>query len=247
MSTYPTDPQEAAADIARQLNETTAVALHQLRRIIERLGVEATYAVLEETLRLEAEGGVMQRNGKKRRTPGGAFFSLVRDRIPAEDRRYIWPRVRQPRKPGGADGQPAKAAKPSRPLLNWSAGLAELPELLTKEGNAMTVKLTLVGRPGKVIDKGDVILTTMSSQKVPALPKGLPEPPDDPTIYLLFIARKQWQKVAVALEENAEDKLIVEGYPVLDKGRGVIAVLAQNATTVGLQRAKKQPNPQNQS
>jgi hypothetical protein len=59
------------------------------------------------------------------------------------------------------------------------------------------------------------------------------------TVYLTFIARKQWRKVAAALEADPEDRLIVEGYPALDKKLGVIGVLAQSVTTTGLQAAKR--------
>jgi hypothetical protein len=238
MPNYPADPQEAAAIIAGQLNEDSPIALAQIARIVERLGAEVAYALLAETLRTEAEGGVLRHNSTERRTAGGVFFYLVRGRISADDHRFIWPDKSLPHFLIARSGR-ASQGKPSRAPIKWQDGLQTLTELLAKQGIAMTAKLTLVGRPGKVIDKGDVILTTMTSQKLPTLPKGLPEPPDDPTVYLLFIARKQWQKVAAALEEDAEDKLIVEGYPVLDKARGVIAVLAQNATTAGLQRAKR--------
>ena len=51
-------------------------------------------------------------------------------------------------------------------------------------------------------------------KKPPTLPKGLPAPPTEPTTYLVYIARKQWVKVAEAIQV-ADDKLIVEGYPVV--------------------------------
>jgi hypothetical protein len=242
MSNYPTDPQEATADIARQLQENHFAAINQIRRIIESLGIEAAYADLARALQIEAEGGMLTQDGRRRRSAGGVFFYLVRGHITLEQFQFIWPTSPAPRFLDPQGQQPAGPAREKRlrPALKWQAGLAELPQLLAEQGMALTAKLTLVGRPGKVIDKGDVILTTLVSQKLPTLPKGLPEAPADPTVYLLFIARKQWQKVAAALAENAADKLIVEGYPVLDKTRGVIAVLAQSATTAGLQRARRE-------
>jgi hypothetical protein len=59
------------------------------------------------------------------------------------------------------------------------------------------------------------------------------------TVFLVYVARKQWQKVAPSLQ-NPEDRLIIEGYPFMDAKLGVIGVLTQSATTVLLQRASRQ-------
>ena len=74
------------------------------------------------------------------------------------------------------------------------------------------------------------------------LPKGLPAPPAEPTTYLVFIAMKQWKKVKDSLNQNSDDKLIVEGFPVLDKriGEGALTVYAQMVTTTHIQRAKRE-------
>ena len=103
----------------------------------------------------------------------------------------------------------------------------------------MSAKITLDGQPGKMIDKGKVVVVVMEGGDPPTLPKELPEPPAEPTVYLVFIARKQWQKVAAALERDENDRLIIEGYPALDKKLGVVGVLAQSVTTTGLQAAKR--------
>jgi len=48
----------------------------------------------------------------------------------------------------------------------------------------MTAKLTLIGRPGHVIQAGECVITTLqSSDKLPTLPKGLPVPPVKSTTY----------------------------------------------------------------
>jgi hypothetical protein len=138
--------------------------------------------------------------------------------------------------------KPARFKRPVRPIppLPWTAAAAALSQLLEQKGSAMTAKLTLVGRPGKIIDKGDVILTTVTVAAIPPLPKGLPEAPADPTVYLVFIARQQWRIVAAALDADPADRLIPEGYPVHEKKLGVIALLTQMVTTTGLQAAKRQ-------
>jgi hypothetical protein len=101
------------------------------------------------------------------------------------------------------------------------------------------VKITVIGRPGKVIDRGTCVVTSMRAKQAPSLPKGLPIPPSVPTNYLVYIAVKQWRKVAEAIADP-EDVLIVEGFPQLDPETSSIAVFATNTTTKKLQMAQRQ-------
>ena len=104
----------------------------------------------------------------------------------------------------------------------------------------MTAKLTLIGRPGRVIQADECVITTLqSSGKLPALPKGLPAPPAQPTTFVVYIATKQWRKVETALKDPA-DALIVEGVPVYDERLPGLALLAQSVTTKVMQAAKRQ-------
>jgi hypothetical protein len=125
------------------------------------------------------------------------------------------------------------------PPLAWEDRLAVLDEVLKQKGTATTVKITLVGRPGKIVEQGDSVMVGMQSTKVPALPKGVPTPPTTPTNYVIFIARKQWAKVATAIQ-NPDDALIIDGFPVIDPQATSIAVFATNVTTKMLQAAKRQ-------
>ena len=216
-----------AADIARQLDETNPVALEQIERIVQRLGVDAAHNFLREALECEAKGGLMVRDGSRRRTLGGVFLHLVRQQVSRKDMWIIWPHLAP------------KPAPPPPPPLTWEERLELIPQLLPEKGEATTVKITLIGRPGRIVEKGDVVLTSMQSTKTPSLPKGLPTPPSDPTTYVVFIARKQWQKVAQSIQDP-KDILIVEGYPVFDKRLGAMSVFAMNVTTKLLQAAKRE-------
>ena len=100
------------------------------------------------------------------------------------------------------------------------------------------MKITLVGRPGRIIQKQGYIMTGMTARTMPSLPKGLPTPPAKPTVYTVYISLKQWAKVAEALG-NSEDVLIVEGTPVYDPELEGIAVYVTNATTKLLQQAQR--------
>ncbi len=83
----------------------------------------------------------------------------------------------------------------------------------------------------------------MQNSKVPSLPKGLPLPPGDSTTYIVYIAMKQWRKVKKSINQNPEDKLIIEGYPIFDKRigqSGAMTIYAQSVTTTMIQRAKRE-------
>ena len=105
-------------------------------------------------------------------------------------------------------------------------------------GRATTVKITVIGRPGAAVEQGQAVVVALVSEKVPDLPKGLPEPPAG-TRYTVVVARKQWTKVAEALAADAEDAALIEGYAALDPCAESIAVYATSATTKRTQAAKR--------
>ena len=189
--------------------------------------MEKAQEFLRETLEIEERDGLLVRDGSRRRTPGGVYFYLVRGKVSRQDRWAIWPHLAPNSKP------------PPLPPFEWEERLEIVPKLLEQIGEIKTVKLTLIGRPGRIVEKGEVVLTSMQASKAPSLPKGLPPVPTDPTTYVVFIAQKQWKKVAQAIKEP-QDVLIVEGYPVLDRRLGTIAVFAQSVTTKLLQAAKRE-------
>ncbi len=100
------------------------------------------------------------------------------------------------------------------------------------------MKITVIGRPGAAVEQGQAVALALVSEKAPALAKGLPEPPAG-TRYTVFVARKQWAKVAEALAADAEDAAIIEGYAALDPRVEGIAVYATSATTKRLQATKR--------
>ncbi|MDQ3704966.1 MAG: phosphorylated adapter RNA export RNA-binding domain-containing protein [Chloroflexota bacterium] len=228
------DTRAIVTTIAQQLGETQPWPLNQIRRIVQRLGPEVALAFVEEAQAIEAQGGLMLPDGSRRRTLGGVFFFLVRERVSPEDRAAIFPtwQKRPKRQTSQTNTSPAPTAQPTGPTPQPSA----LPNLT---GEVRTVKITLIGRPGPITTSpAGTITTTLQSSSVPALPKGVPAPPRTPTSYTVYIAPKQWAKVAAALS-NAEDVLIVEGFPAADPARPGITVFATNVTTKQLQHAQR--------
>ncbi len=228
---------ETTQKIAAALGETEKSSLHTIERIIKVLGEERALTLLDETLKIETEGdGMLTDDGSRCRSPGGVFFKLVKNQTTSRERWLIFISNKRTAKP--------KETKPKTPPVTWEEIEQISGEVLDSPGEANTMKLTLIGKPGRIVEKGEVVLTSMQGKaKVPSLPKGLPQPPSEPTTYLIFIAMKQWRKVKDSITKNPDDKLIIEGYPVFDRRigqTGSMTVYAQMVTTTLLQRAKRE-------
>ncbi len=67
--------------IAEYLGEADLKPKVQIHRMIRLCGVDFVQALLDETNRIEKEGGLMLPDGTRRRTKGGVFFHLARNNI----------------------------------------------------------------------------------------------------------------------------------------------------------------------
>src|SRR5687768_1216295 len=83
--------QELVNQIAEKLDETNPNALRQIAGVLNRCGTEQTLAWFEETLTIEASGGMMLPDESRRRTPGGVFLYLARTRVSDELRQELFP------------------------------------------------------------------------------------------------------------------------------------------------------------
>jgi hypothetical protein len=250
----PRDPfsqAETATIIADALGETAFSARAQITRIVRALGRTQSRELLAKTLEIETNGGVMLPDNSRRKTPGGIFFHLAYTTgkpKPGKTLERPQDRVKKPKNGAAQSSQSndtpkaQKATeKPQHPAMvfTWDNRIAIIKEAEETKGTA-NVKITLIGRPGKIIDKGQFVMTVMESSKVPMLPKGLPMPTNMTTKYGVYIATKQWNKVVEAIQDP-EDALIIEGFPKIDTETSTIAVFATNITTKKQQMAKKQP------
>ena len=229
----PPDVWAVARAFAAVLDETMPPPIRTITRAVDRLGPARARALLGQALTIEAQGGLTLPDGH-RRTPGGVFFYLVRtsDAISREDKDYIFPRQ-------GGHPRRAPAAAPA-PVAWTDETFRALAQQLQQDntGRATTVKITVIGRPGTAVEQGQAVALALTSEKAPDLPKGMPEPVAG-TRYTVFVARKQWAKVAAALAADAEDTAIIEGYAALDPRVEGIAVYATSATTKRTQAAKR--------
>ena len=214
-------------EIAEALGEREEKPLHDLAQVIDKLGADKANELLARVRDVEAEGGMLTQDASRPRTPGGIFFQLARAYIPVTPpppraRRLTWSEAAQAAAEAADDGtQKTKGAGPQH--------------------EDSSVKITLIGRPGKVVKRDSVMITTMYNHKRPALPKQLPKfsGADVETRYTVFIAAKQWRKVEEAMR-NKEDALIIEGYPFTDPEIKGICVFAKSTTTKLIQRARRE-------
>lgn len=94
--------------LIESLGETDARALLQIERIIERIGLDFALQKLEEAERVEEQGGLMLADNSRRRTKGGVFFFLVKQKLKEdgrkEDMKEIFYKNQQVNQPEGEDG-----------------------------------------------------------------------------------------------------------------------------------------------
>src|SRR5450432_4264763 len=103
--------------IAKALGESDEGPVAQIKAVVDNLGDPACLTLLAETEKIEKAGGLMRGDGSGRRSPGGVFFFLARQRLPRDVRAAIFndKKPREPRAPGStpAPAQEPKAAKSS--------------------------------------------------------------------------------------------------------------------------------------
>lgn len=216
--------RQLAAQIAAALGETEWQPRHQIHRLIRVMGAAFAQELLRDTQAIEAAGGLFLERKNRRRTPGGVFFHLARNRMTKPQRGKAF-----------AHSTPSPSEQPSVQPLD----LPDALQALTKHfGKASTVKVTVIGRPLQVVERGEVVIFGLVNDKAPALPKGLPAPPQQ-TRYLMLVAKKQWTKVAEAIKAE-DDVLIIEGFPAFEPRHAGITVYALSVTTKKQQRAKRQ-------
>jgi hypothetical protein len=216
-----------AQKLAVVLGETEEKPIIQLARAVDYLGPEKAQAYADEAVALAAGEGILTKDGSRKRTPGGTFFALVRQRLvnPKKDWRKIKPVMKQ------------RAERPAT-LAEEMPALIEMSQKL-KAGQLAGSKTVIIGRPGTLQKQAQFVAFTVKSQQPPALPKGLPTYKGD-TKYLILAATKQWEKVEKKINDDKEDHLYIEGFSTVQPNfKTGIVVLATNVNTIGLMRQRK--------
>lgn len=237
--TETTSQKPTFAVIADVLGERRPRPRAQLQAIVAALGDEVAQALLVETHQVEADGGLMLPDGSRRRTPGGVFFHLAHFRLDPEQQVAIYGYQKKQR-PTSSDGTPIPPPPPPEPPATWADRGAWIQAARATTEEATTVKITLIGKLGKTIEKpGFTLATLRHTPRLNALPKGIPRPEPQETGYVVYIGGKQWRKVKEALQ-NPEDVAIIEGTPMWDAQHQALAVFATTVTTKLTQQALRE-------
>ncbi|MFP4322992.1 MAG: hypothetical protein ACLFTK_11115 [Anaerolineales bacterium] len=78
----PPDQERAMHDLADELGEFRPSPVDQIRDIVRYMGLDYAYDLHKQVQEIEAQGGMMTKDGSRRRTPGGVFFTLARETLP---------------------------------------------------------------------------------------------------------------------------------------------------------------------
>jgi hypothetical protein len=218
------DTTQTVSYIAQELGETERKPISTIQRIVDRYGEDFALELLEETRKVEDQGGLIIHEGTRRRTPGGVFFYLIRGRISEEEVKEFF----------------------YEPPFSWKDRLKDLPILREYRGEAR-VKIMLIGRPGKVVEKRDFAITMIRDSGSPTLPKGLPRPPERPTSYMVYISKRQWKRVKDSILKHPDDVLIIEGFTRYDPELEGMAVFAMNTMTKFIQQQRRIQSQQQQA
>ena len=249
----PPDQWQLVLDIAEQLQERQR---ERIASIIKNAGLEFVQTLLQETLAIEAQGGMPTLDGSRRRTPGGVFFFLAKQKLPPDLRQTVFPvmtwqekRARDKRKKQQRQGkQPTPSRhEPERPSFDWQGRHNILSVLLEAPGTASTAKVTLIGRPELYELFTDLAFITLTHPpRLNSLPRGVPRPENGlEATYSVLIGLKQWAKVEAALLADESDVLVIEGLYAFNEQLGGMAVYATNATTRNLQIQQRQQSSEN--
>jgi hypothetical protein len=214
---------EEAKRIGALLNESNLWFLHNTLALI---GPERVETLVEQTLRIEEQGGLTTLTGERRRTAGGVFFKLLKDETTRAQQKVIF--TLPPHEKKAPECAPVQPLPPLVPLP-WDEAKAEIARVFKGSIERTTVRITLVGRPSQVSKAKTCMVVAMKGAPPPSLPRGLPNAPDASDFtYAIFISNKHWSRVGPQLERDQTGKLIIEGYPIFDPKRGITVILAQN-------------------
>lgn len=227
--------------IIQTLGETDKKPIRQITNIVKLCGVDFANDILQETLNIEANGGMTIQNGDRRRTIGGVFFYLAREKMSDENRQQIFYSWRLQRKQRAE----REAQFPEFNYDNERVGI--ISNLLENVGKVSEVNITLTGRPEAIERRRDLVILTIQDEisEETVFPRGVPQPDPTPIDYAVYISAKQWERVEKVFNSDTDDDLVIEGMVAFDSETGAMAVYSTFVTTDKLRRKKKKQDKQN--
>lgn len=211
---------DAVTTIAEALKETDEIPRKQIAEIIGVLGPDVALELLTETRRVQDAGGVEVRDGTRRRTDGGVFFSLAKARLPKADRNRIF-RIRPPRSEGSdapPSDSPVAVAKTPRPAPAPAPPVDD--NRAAGAGRRRVVEVEVLRHHAKPPAPRPVI----ESLPVPVAPAPRPEPrpvPEERPIRRIVTVATPVREEPPATPEAARDRVraLIKGFSANDQRR----------------------------
>lgn len=201
------EAQLFAHQASGKLHEEDGEIKEKMAQIAQLCGTDLARSVLEIVTDMESQEGVRRSDGT-RRTPGEAFLYIASRRMSNEQRQRIWPNLPDELRP------PKKKTPPPPPRTSAKPRRTPAPS-----GAATTAKITLIGIPADVYRSSGYVAFTLTSYRVPNLPRELPAPAEN-TSYRVYVPERSWDRIIGSSGEITES-LIIEGYPAFDPEDGI--------------------------
>jgi hypothetical protein len=218
-----------AVPLARQLGETKFPVLRQLDRCLLVLGEATIDELLAETEQIEQDGGMLTQDGKRRRTKGGVFLYLARQRCTPEQRAIVFPQTDWQARKAARRTKAARTA-PATPVPTPAAPAPAAPVKATYFfPGVATLKTTIKGRPiqSTILDGYTRLLFERTEAKE-SFPAGIPAAPSEPQRVMVYVGKKQWAKVVDELRKPTIN-LTVDGVMILENGKLVLRAQSVSA------------------
>ena len=188
--------------IAKALGESDEGPVAQIKAVVDNLGDQACLTLLAETEKIEKAGGLMRGDGSGRRSPGGVFFFLARQRLPRDVRAAIF-NDKKPRDPN-APKPPPVAPKPA------AASAAGVPPSAGGLPRRRVFEVVPASKPAPTIIAASAPRSEPRGEWPPTPPAGTFIPPELPAAVVRSKAKQGAQAALGTLNPTDQYLLLVE-------------------------------------
>jgi len=188
--------------IAKALGEADEGPLAQIKAVVDNLGDQACLTLLAETEKIEKAGGLMRGDGSGRRSPGGVFFFLARQRLPRDVRAAIF-NDKKPRDPNAPKSAPATSKQPA-------AGAAAPPSSSTGLPRRRVFEVVPASKPAPTTVAVSTPRHEPRGEWPPAPPPGAFIPPELPAAVVQAKAKLSAQ-AAISMLNPTDQYLLLVG------------------------------------
>jgi len=188
--------------IAKALGEADEGPLAQIKAVVDNLGDQACLTLLAETEKIEKAGGLMRGDGSGRRSPGGVFFFLARQRLPRDIRAAIF-NDKKPRDPNAP-----KSAPPAPKAATAAAGGAP-PSSSAGLPRRRVFEVVPASKPAPTVVVAPARHLEPRGEWPPAPPEGSFIPPELPAAVVTAKAKQAAQAALSPLNPTDQYLLLV--------------------------------------